>query len=222
LQPITMTPSSEPIRPPVVQEYSRLAADYDTRWSAYVEATTRQTIARLDVRPTDRLLDVGCGTGVLLQRIAQDHAPALLEGVDPVPQMLAVARRRLAADVRLCQAWAEHLPFRDADFDVVASCNMLHYVSQPILALREMHRVLRPGGRLVITDWCAGYLVSRCRDRLLRLFNRAHVRVFHEREIRQLLAQISGDRVTIDTYRVGWRWGMMTVIVTKQLHDAAA
>ena len=84
-----------PARQPVVEEYARLAPEYDAKWSFYIEATTRETLARLRLRPSDRLLDVGCGTGSLLDRLARQHPATQLTGIDPVPEMLAVARRRL-------------------------------------------------------------------------------------------------------------------------------
>ena len=139
-------------------EYARLAPDYDEKWSFYVEATTRETLARLSLRPADRLLDVGCGTGVLLDRLSRAHPATLLSGVDPVPEMLAVARRRLPPEIELREGWAERLPFEDGRFDVLVSCNMFHYIRHPAAALREMGRVLSPGGWLVITDWCDDYL----------------------------------------------------------------
>ena len=140
-------------RHPVVEEYSRLAPDYDTRWSFYVEATTRETMARLVLQPTDRLLDVGCGTGALLYRLACSHPPSQLAGLDPVAEMLAIARRRLPEGIELREGWVEQLPYEDAAFDVVISCSMFHYVRRPIAAIREMERGLRPGGQLVIPCW---------------------------------------------------------------------
>ena len=77
----------------VVSEYARLAPRYDEKWAFYLETTTRETLARLSPGPADRLLDVGCGTGTLLHRLAGSHPPSRLSGVDPVPEMLAVARR---------------------------------------------------------------------------------------------------------------------------------
>src|SRR4051812_6203877 len=87
--------------PAVVTEYARLAPDYDAKWSFYVEATTRETLARLNLRPADHLLDVGCGSGALLHRLAQSSAAPRLAGVDPVPEMLAVALRKLPPEVDL-------------------------------------------------------------------------------------------------------------------------
>src|SRR3954451_14380151 len=87
--------SRGPAEQDVVGKYGRLAPEYDARWSFYVEATTRETLGRLRLGPTDRALDVGCCTGALLQRLAESHPARLLAGGDPVPDMLAVARGRL-------------------------------------------------------------------------------------------------------------------------------
>ena len=202
--------AAEPPKHPVVEEYARLAAHYETRWSFYVEATTRETLARLGLRTGDRLLDVGCGTGALLSRLSQTHEPGLLSGVDPVPQMLAIARRRLPVDVDLRAGWAEELPFESERFDVVVSCNVFHYIERPVAALREMGRVLRLGGHLVVTDWCDDYLACRVCDLYLRLFSRAHVKVYRERELARLLAEAGYVRADVERYRISWLWGLMT------------
>lgn len=206
------------VQDPVAKEYSQLAEVYDTKWSFYVERTARETMARLRLRPTDQLLDIGCGTGALLHRLSKIHPIAQLSGVDPVPEMLAIARRRLSATIELRQAWAEHLPFAAEQFDVVVSCNVFHYLRQPIVALREMGRVLRSGGQLIITDWCDDYLACRICGTYLRLFNRAYFKVYRERECARLLNKIGYAVVDIDRYKISWLWGLMTARVTK---DAA-
>jgi len=208
-------------RHPVVEEYARLAADYESRWSFYIEATTRETLARLTLRPQDRLLDVGCGTGALLYRLAQCHPPAQLTGVDPVPEMLAIARRRLPSATEFREGWAERLPFKAGQFDVVVSCNMFHYVRKPIEALVEMDRVLGTGGRLVITDWCDDYLACRLCDLYLRLFSRSHFKAYGERECVRLLQQTGHAQVDVDRYKISWLWGLMTASATSATKDAA-
>lgn len=202
-------------RDPVVKEYSRLAREYDTRWSFYIEATTSATIGRLSLPPTGRVLDVGCGTGALLQELARKFPQVTLVGVDPVPEMLAVARGRVLPSTELREGWAEELPFEDNDFDVVVSCNMFHYVRQPVSALMEMSRVLRPGGELVITDWCDDYLACRVCDWSLRLFSPAHVKVYRERECLRLLKEAGHPQAHIERYKINWLWGLMTARVTK-------
>lgn len=202
-------------RNPVVEAYARLATDYDTRWRFYIEATTQETLVRLNLRPGDRVLDVGSGTGALLKQLARVHPPAQLVGVDPVPQMLAIARRNLPAAVELREGWAEKLPFEPQQFDVVVSCNVFHYIRNPIEALREMSRVLRPGGHLVITDWCDDYLACRLCDLYLRLFSRAYFKAYGEEECVRLLKETGHARVDIDSYKINWLWGLMTAKAMK-------
>jgi len=100
-----------------------------------------------------RILDVGCGTGALLSRLYQICPQAELVGVDPVPEMLAVARGKLSSSVELREAYAEQLPFKEESFDAIVSCNMFHYIRHPSAALKEMARVLRRGGRLAVAVW---------------------------------------------------------------------
>jgi len=113
-------------RDPVVSEYSALAREYDKKWSFYVEATTRETLARLHLLPTDRVLDIGCGTGELLAKIGARYPSAVLAGLDPVPEMLQVAREKLPEAIDLRHGWANELPWEDSSFDVVVSANMFH------------------------------------------------------------------------------------------------
>ncbi|HTG33562.1 MAG TPA: methyltransferase domain-containing protein [Thermoanaerobaculia bacterium] len=200
---------------PVVEEYARLAPEYDARWSFYVEATSRETLARLRLKPADRVLDVGCGTGALLSRLSRSHPAARLTGVDPVPEMLAVARRGLPPAVRLAAGWAERLPFASGRFDAVVSCNVFHYIRQPLTALREMNRVLRPGGQLVITDWCDDYLACRACDLYLRLFSPAHFKIYRRQECMSLLRAAGHRDVNVERYKINWLWGLMTARVTK-------
>lgn len=195
---------------PVVAEYSKSAGHYDSRWSFYVKATSRETMARMSVRPTDRLLDAGCGTGALLGLLANAYPTAQLLGVDPVPEMLAVARRKLPPSVELHEGWIERLPFDDGVFDTVVSTSVFHYLRQPVAALGEMRRMLRPGGQLVITDWCSDYLSCRICDRYLRWFSPAHFKVYRRQACLNLLEEAGFPQARIERYRINWLWGMMT------------
>lgn len=194
-----------------MKEYSRLAEVYDKKWSFYTEATTSETLTRFSLHPADRLLDVGCGTGLLLDRLSGIHPDKQLFGIDPVPAMLDVARRRLSPSIELHQAWAAHLPFEEEQFDVVISCSMFHYIHKPMEALREMKRVLRPNGLLVITDWCDDFFTCKICDLYLRLFNRAYFKAYSKRGCIRLLKEAGYSVKSIDRYKINWLWGLMTI-----------
>lgn len=124
--------------------------------------------------------------------------------------MLKVARNRVGKSVCLEQSRAESLPFSDASFDVVVSTSSFHFFSDPLHALREMARVLRPNGRLVLTDWCDDYLACRLCDLWLRTFDPAHVRTYGEKECRRFLDHAHFSDVHVDRYKINWFWGLMT------------
>lgn len=107
--------------------------------------------------PGDRVLDVGCGTGYFATRLAAAIKPSgRAEGIDPSPPMIDYATgRRGTAHTGFSVATAEQLPFADASFDVVTSTLVIHHIAPNAraAAAREMARVLRPGGRLLIADF---------------------------------------------------------------------
>lgn len=102
-----------------------------------------------------RVLDIACGTGVLAREAAQlTGDPARVSGVDITPGMLAVAST-LAPEIDWQLAAAELLPFSDDEFDAVLSQFGLMFFDDRTVALREMQRVLRPGGSIVVAVWDA-------------------------------------------------------------------
>jgi ubiquinone/menaquinone biosynthesis C-methylase UbiE len=195
---------------PVRTEYDGLAARYDRIWSHYIQASTRETLKRLRPRPGDRVLDVGCGTGAFLATLISGHDDLEIAGVDLSDRMLTVARGKLGSEPDLRHGDAEDLPHDDSVFDIVTSVSMFHYLRHPPVALREARRVLRPGGRIVITDWCHDYLSCRFLDLLLRLFNRAHFRTYGEQELERLMTEAGFEDIRLESYKIDAMWGMMT------------
>jgi ubiquinone/menaquinone biosynthesis C-methylase UbiE len=197
---------------PARATFDRLAAVYDRRWARYTAATTREALARLVVHPGERLLDLGCGTGVLLRELVGRGMPLRLCGVDLSPAMVAVARAGLPAAVRLGVADAAALPFPAGCFDVVLSTSSFHFWPRPHRVLSEVRRVLAPGGRLAITDWCGDYLACRLYDRILRLLDPAHQEVLTASTCAELLGGSGLVDVRVERYRPTWLWGMMTAM----------
>jgi ubiquinone/menaquinone biosynthesis C-methylase UbiE len=197
---------------PVVAEYAQAAKHYDEKWASYVEATTRETLRRLPLMAGSRVLDVGCGTGELLRRVRANVPDAVLAGLDAVPEMLDVAREKLSGGDDLRVGYADRLPWNARTFDVVVSCNMFHYIRHPLAALREMARVLRPGGALVLTDWCDDYFACRICNLYLRLTNRAFYKTYRQAECLELLKVAGYEIQSFERYKISWLWGLMTAV----------
>jgi SAM-dependent methyltransferase len=113
------------------------------------------TLEAAKLKPADRVLDVACGTGVVAREALRQLGPgASVTGVDANEAMLAVARR-LEPTIEWQKAPAEQLPFPDASFDVVTCQFGLMFFADRVAGLREMWRVLKPGGHLSIAVWDA-------------------------------------------------------------------
>jgi ubiquinone/menaquinone biosynthesis C-methylase UbiE len=110
----------------------------------------------LGIQPGGRILEVGCGRGIAMPVFAERLQPETLVGVDVDPALVAIARRRLAAlgvNATVVEADVRDLPFDAASFDLVVDFGTCYHVSGgddgALAALREIGRVLRPGGRFV-------------------------------------------------------------------------
>jgi demethylmenaquinone methyltransferase / 2-methoxy-6-polyprenyl-1,4-benzoquinol methylase len=132
------------------RRYDRVAAAFsfgqDPRWR-------RAMVRAVAPRPSDRVLDVATGTGMVAAELVARGSCSVV-GLDQSAQMLAAARARLAARpelaerVELVEGQAEKLPFADGSFDVLTFTYLLRYVDDPAATMRELARVVKPGGRV--------------------------------------------------------------------------
>lgn len=136
--------------------FDRRAASYESgvtsRWRDPVQ---RSSLDALHLGAEDRLLDVGCGTGAASRSAATVAASVV--GIDLSSEMIRKAQALAdgIANVHVEIADSEHLPFADGTFTAVVCSNSFHHYPDPGRAVREMARVLAPGGRLVLGDACS-------------------------------------------------------------------
>jgi ubiquinone/menaquinone biosynthesis C-methylase UbiE len=116
----------------------------------------RRICARLALKPSDRVLEIGPGPGWFSPQIARAIPDGRLVLFDIQREMLAMADQRLkaagVANYQLVEGDAESLPFEPASFDAVLLVTVLGEIGDPGRALREIRRVLQPGGRIVVTE----------------------------------------------------------------------
>jgi ubiquinone/menaquinone biosynthesis C-methylase UbiE len=156
-----------------------------------------------------RLLEVACGTGRTLHQLARAHPAMRLWGIDLSPAYVRLARRRLADvdEVALAVENAEVLPFADATFDAAASVYLFHELPRNARrnVVRELHRVVRPGGLVVIED-SAQLAESGELETVLRQFPRDFHEPFYadylEDDLAGILAEQGFDVTAVESHLV--------------------
>jgi SAM-dependent methyltransferase len=176
-------------------EYRKMAEVEDTMW--YYRALHRHVERSLAaVLPAAaRVLDAGCGTGGLLRWLHEARPGWKLTGLDFSPLACELARARAAGEV--VQGSVAALPFAGAQFDAVASCDVVCQVAEPAQAVREFHRVLRPGGFAVLTMPACPWMHSY-HDKAV-----GNLRRYTRREV-DILLEEAGFIITHSTY-----WNML-------------
>jgi demethylmenaquinone methyltransferase / 2-methoxy-6-polyprenyl-1,4-benzoquinol methylase len=139
--------------------YARLLSfGQDPRWRAFL-------VERIEAGRESSVLDVACGTAAVSLELVRQYGCRVV-GVDQSPEMLFAGRARIEAAglddrIELKEGRAEALPFEDAFFDALTFTYLLRYVDDPAATMKELARVVRPGGRIAMLDFFVPAGVAR-------------------------------------------------------------
>jgi ubiquinone/menaquinone biosynthesis C-methylase UbiE len=149
----------------IQHEFKRQAKWFETNWDSRSTVSTSTLMDWVQhclhhhrpLTATDRVLDVACGTGIFARSVASSVPGINVIGLDATPEMLDQAQTKINQEhlqnqVTLVQGDAASLPFPDHAFDLVTSRLAIHHFSHPPSIVREMARVVKPGGRVVVVD----------------------------------------------------------------------
>jgi len=175
----TTAPATTAERPAMSDQYTHGHQESVLRSHTWRTAQNSASYLLGLLKPGQDLLDVGCGPGTITIDLGDYVNPGTVVGVDREAGVLVQAdelrRRNQAANVRFTAGDAYHLDFGDATFDVVHAHQLLQHLTDPVAALREMRRVLRPGGVLAVRDGDYGAFTwapdDRRLDRWLELYH---------------------------------------------------
>ncbi len=199
------------------------AQHYNTLWRTFTRRTLAETMAIIDVEAlhqvkthllrSPRVLDVACGTGMLLKWIAERLPEAELYGVDASADMLTQARRALKGlpHVHLEQVDMGEtigLPYEPKTFDLITCTNALHDLSEPVEILTRLRRLLFSQGQLVVEDYARRehHVAFKVVEWLARRIESGHVRAYTLSEAESLSQQAGLHVVDGKTFTVNWLW----------------
>jgi phosphatidylethanolamine/phosphatidyl-N-methylethanolamine N-methyltransferase len=193
--------------------YEKLASVYDFVFGPTLHAGRLRAIQRMGIRPGDRVLEVGVGTGINAGLYPRD---CIVTGIDLSGSMLEKARERVARkdiiNIRLLEMDAADLRFADGAFDIVYAPYLISVVPDPITVAREMGRVCRPGGRIIFLNH------FRSRNPLLASIERAispftvHIGFKSDLDLPAFLAQADLEPVSIEKVNIPRIWSLVTCV----------
>ena len=193
--------------------YENLASVYDYVFGPTLHAGRLQALQRMAVNAEDRILEVGVGTGINLSLYPRD---CNVTGIDLSDSMLEKAHEKVAKNglrkVRLLQMDASSLTFPDNAFDIVYAPYLVSVVPDPIQVAREMRRVCRPGGRIIILNHFRsnGTLLSAI-ERAISPFT-VHIGFKSDLDLPAFLAQAELKPVSIEKVNIPPIWSLVTCI----------
>jgi len=197
----------------VANVYEKLASVYDIMFGPVLHPGRVDAIQRMGIKPGDRVLEVGVGTGINAALYPRDCS---VTGIDLSAPMLEKARDRIARkgvrNVQVMEMDAADLKFADNTFDIVYAPYVISVVPDPVAVTREMRRVCRPGGRIIILNH---FLSSNSMvARVERVISPAtvHIGFKADLDLPAFLAQADLHPVSIEKVNVPRIWSLVTTI----------
>ena len=197
----------------VAHVYEKLASSYDVFFGPTLHPGRVHAIQRMGIKPGDRVLEVGIGTGINAALYPRDCA---VTGIDLSGSMLEKARDRVARkgirNVRLLEMDAADIKFADGAFDIVYAPYLISVVPDPVAVAREMSRVCRSGGRVIFLNH------FRSANPILAFFERlispltVHIGFKSDLDLPAFLAQIDIKPTSIEKVNVPRIWSLITCI----------
>ena len=193
--------------------YAKLTPIYDAVFGAPLQHGRRAAVARMQLQPGDRVLEVGTGTGIALSLYPCECA---VTAVDLSASMLEKARERIEKEglhhVRLLEADAAHMTFADESFDCVYAPYTISVVPDPVRVATEMKRVCRRGGRVVILNHfrSANALLARVEQAISPLT--VHIGFKADLDLRAFLEQSGLTPISVEKVNSPKIWSLVTCI----------
>lgn len=179
--------------------FDQQAATYDTStFSRHPKTLYEDVLQEIEKSPFTSLLDLGCGTGEILKQLSQKYPDKQYYGLDLSSQMVAQAQQKLGNLAHISQGDSASLPYADASMDIILCLDSFHHYPFPVMVMREVYRVLKPGGIFLLGDVHMHPIMRIFANALLPLSSEGDVKIYNEKEI---LSFFTGSGFQVSTYR---------------------
>jgi phosphatidylethanolamine/phosphatidyl-N-methylethanolamine N-methyltransferase len=194
----------------VERVYEKQASWYDLWFGPTLHHGRLVAIERMGIGPGDRLLEVGVGTGINARLYPRN---CLVTGIDLSSQMLEKARARVQRqglrNIRLLEMDAAHLTFADDSFDIVYAPYVISVVPDPVQVVREMRRVCRPGGKIIVVNhFRSPNPILSCLERAMSPFT-VHLGFKSDLDLPGFLAQADLQPISIEKVNFPRLWSLV-------------
>ena len=188
----------------ILDQFTRQAVPFSQAAAIRNEEVLNRIVQWAETGPEDTVLDVACGPGLLVCAFARVAKHAT--GVDMTPAMLEQARKLQQEQGLTNVTWQPgnvySLPFPQAQFSIVSSRFAFHHLQDPLLALKEMKRACKPGGRIVVADMAPAASKAAALNAAEKLRDPSHVRALPVDELRGLFEHAGLAPPTVTSYRM--------------------
>lgn len=179
-----------------IKEFTKAAEIYDSGHAGIYEMCKDDyppILEELEKEPFDTLLDVGCGTGPMIELLVSKYPEKHYTGADITPKMIEVANAKHLPNTIFQVADSENLPYEENSFDAVICANSFHHYPNPQKFFDGVHKILKPGGRLILRDYTSFnwlvWLMNHIEMPLANLIGHGDVRAYTRDEVRVMCSK---------------------------------
>lgn len=179
-----------------IKEFTKAAGIYDSGHAGIYEMCKDDyppILEELEKEPFNTLLDVGCGTGPMIELLVSKYPEKHYTGADITPKMIEVANAKHLPNTIFQVADSENLPYEENSFDAVICTNSFHHYPNPQKFFDGVHKVLKPGGRLILRDYTSFnwlvWLMNHIEMPLANLVGHGDVRAYTRDEVRAMCSK---------------------------------
>lgn len=192
----------ENIKKQTIKTFNFLAKNYDKSPSGYnPRKNYKLIIEKINLNKNYSLLDVGCGTGEILNIIAEKYKKVNLYGIDISPKMIKIAKTKShAKKINYICGDSEKLPYDDNSFDIVITSESFHHYPNPQKVLNEFKRVIKKNGKLILCDMYRPIIIRNFMNFMFKFTRTGDIRIYTKKEIVNLLKNHNYKNITYEKY----------------------